>query len=275
MGVAGVAEAAVHAIRRLTDDLCDDNVLVKLDFVNTLNTVWRDTILDTVTDKAPAIYKFVLAAHFCESKLSREVSQQGDPLSAVEYCDAAQPTLLKSMSETNLGYMDDLKLKGKMHVVARDIEMIVADAVRAGFQLNPAKCKIVAANFNEVEKYPILKDFKGIRKKDLTILGFPILKGTAVDKALTDKISELARAIGRLTLLHAHDALCLLRIALAMPKLLCILSTAPRTENKLLQVFDDSLRKGLTSILSGDISDDQWIQASLPCAPGWFGSEKC
>ena len=51
VGVAGGAEAAVHAIRRLTDDLCDGNVIVKLDFVNAFNTVRRDTILDTVAER--------------------------------------------------------------------------------------------------------------------------------------------------------------------------------------------------------------------------------
>ena len=54
-----------------------------------------------------------------------------------------------------------------------------------------------------------------------------------------------------------NDALCLLRNALAMPKLLYILRTAPYTGNKLLKVFADTLRKGLTSILNVDISDDQ------------------
>ena len=75
--------------------------------------------------------------------------------------------------------------------------------------------------------YLIFKDFKRIRKEDLTILGVPILKGPAVDKEPANKISELVRAIGRLSLLHAHDALFLLRNALAMPMLLCILRTAP------------------------------------------------
>ena len=143
--------------------------------------------------------------------------------------------------------MDDLKLKGKIHVVANDIGMIVADVARTGLQLNPAKCEIVAANFKEVEKYHIFKDFKRIQKKDLTILGAPILKGPAVGNALVGKMSELKRAIRRLLLLHAHDALCLLNNALAMPKLLSIVRTAPCTENKLLKVFDGTLRKGLTS----------------------------
>ena len=93
MGVDGGEEAVVHAIRRLTEDLCNDNVLVKLDFVNAFNMMRMDTILDSVADKAPEINKFVLASHSCESKLafepynivSREGFQQGGPLSAVKY----------------------------------------------------------------------------------------------------------------------------------------------------------------------------------------------
>ena len=67
----------------------------------------------------------------------------------MEHCDAAQSTLLKSKSETKLGYMDNLKLiKGEIKIVASDIDMIVADTDRTGLQLNPAKCEIVAANLN-------------------------------------------------------------------------------------------------------------------------------
>ena len=39
--------------------------------------------------------------------------------------------------------------------------------------------------------------------------------------------------------------------------------TAPCTGNKLLKCFEDTLRKGLASIMNLDTSDDQWIQASL------------
>ena len=39
--------------------------------------------------------------------------------------------------------------------------------------------------------------------------------------------SDLDRAINRLSLLQAHDALCLLKNSIAMPKLLYILRTSP------------------------------------------------
>ena len=81
----------------------------------------------------------------------------------------------------------------------------VADTALTALQLNPTKCEIVAVN--EIKNYHIFKDFKHIRKENLTFLGAPVLEGPAVDKALADTISELQRSIGGFTLLHAHDAL--------------------------------------------------------------------
>ena len=40
----------------------------------------------------------------------------------------------------------------------------------------------------------------------MTLLGAPVLKGTAIDWALTTKTDDLTRAISQLSLLHAHDA---------------------------------------------------------------------
>ena len=81
------------------------------------------------------------------------------------------------------------------------------------------------------KNYPVFDGFKKVKKEDLNLLGSLVFKGSAVDKALENKVTELKSVIGRLSLLHANDALCLLRNALAMPKLLYILSTAPCSNN--------------------------------------------
>ena len=96
-----------------------------------------------------------------------------------------------------------------------------------------------------------------LRKDDITLLRAPGQKGKAVDKALDIKITELKTAIGRLSFLPAHDALCLLRNALAMPKLLYILRTAPCSGNPRLTIFDDALRQGLSSIRDVSLTDNQ------------------
>ena len=56
-----------------------------------------------------------------------------------------------------------------------------------------------------------------------------------------------------------------------MPKLLYLLRTAYCSDNPLLATFDNILRSGLSSILNVDLSDTQWLQASLPVRHGGLG----
>ena len=127
------AEAAVHAARRFVETLEYENVLVKLDFANAFNTIRRDSTLETTAENTPELYKFILSTHSCEFKLtfgpyiilSREGSQQGDPLSGLEFFDTVHPIIAESQSKLKLGYMDDFKLGARIQVVASDIERII------------------------------------------------------------------------------------------------------------------------------------------------------
>ena len=56
-----------------------------------------------------------------------------------------------------------------------------------------------------------------------------------------------------------------------MPKLLFLLRTADCSGNQLLEVFDSTLRAGLSKVLNVDLNDDQWLQASLPVGEGRLG----
>ena len=56
-----------------------------------------------------------------------------------------------------------------------------------------------------------------------------------------------------------------------MPKLLYLLRKADCSDNPLLTAFDNTLRSGLSSILNVDLSDIQWLQASLPVRHGGLG----
>ena len=76
----------------------------------------------------------------------------------------------------------------------------------------------------------------------MTLLGSPVLKGTAQDAAISHKVDELEKAVDRLSLLHSHDALVLLKNSLAMPKLLYTLRTSDCSDNPLLAQFDNTLR---------------------------------
>ena len=59
MGVSDGAEAAVHSIRAVVDNLPDNHVVVKLDFVIAFNSVRRDTILESTVQNMPDLYKVV------------------------------------------------------------------------------------------------------------------------------------------------------------------------------------------------------------------------
>ena len=91
------------------------------------------------------------------------------------------------------------------------------------------------------------------------------------DRAIQDKIGDLARAAERLTHLQAFDALVILKNNFAIPKLLYLLRTSGYGDNLLLKQFDDTLQTGLISILNVDSNNDQWLLASLHVGDGDLG----
>ena len=199
--------------------------------------------------------------------ISAEGSQQGDPLSGLEFCESIQPTLLETEVRITMGFVDDINLEDELSSFARDVQAIIDSNPTTGLVLNARKCEITAKNFELIDKFSIFKDFKRVAAEDLTILGAPVLEGRAVDNVLKDKIAALERSIKLLSTLQSHDALCFLKNSIAMPKLLYIL----RINNPLLQQFDMVLKNRLETILNVQLSDTQWKQASLPVHMGGLG----
>jgi len=189
----------------------------------------------------------------------------------LEFCEAIHPLLLKLHSSVKIGFMDDLTLSGDLHTVERDIATIMESSSETGLQLNVDKCKIITDNFTEVNTFATFNDFIRVNKEDMTLLGAPVLKGKAQDKAIQDKIDDLTRAVERLIYLQAHNALVILKNSLAIPKLLYLLRTSQCSDNPLLRQFDDTLRTGLITILNVDINSDQWLQSSLLVGDGGLG----
>ena len=70
VGVSGGAQAAILAMRRLVIYLPDNHVVVKLNVSNAYNTIRRDTVMDTVADKIPELYRFIHASLSGSLKLS-------------------------------------------------------------------------------------------------------------------------------------------------------------------------------------------------------------
>jgi len=107
----------------------------------------------------------------------------------------------------------------------------------------------------------VLNSFVKVEKAEMTLLGSPVLKGTAQDAAISHKIDELRKAVDRLSLLQSHDALVLLKNSLAMPKLLYTLRTSDCSNNPLLAQFDSTLRQLTCS------SGCQWLYSGVMRSP--------
>ena len=153
--------------------------------------------------------------------------------------------------------MDDITLAGDIRTVEADADVntIINHDVDTGLKLNTSKCEIIAENTAAIPDSSILSKFVKVTKDEMTMLGAAVFKGPAQDAAITHKIDQLKRALGRLSLVHSHDALVLLKNSLSMPKLLYLLRTADCSDNPLLATFDNILISGLSSILKEYRSD--------------------
>jgi hypothetical protein len=72
-------------------------------------------------------------------------------------------------------------------------------------------------------------------------------------------------------LVSAHDAMLLLKSSFSAPKLQNVLRSAPCDGHQLLESFDSILRSALCAICNASLTEEQWIQASLPVRAGALG----
>ena len=138
-----------------------------------------------------------------------------------------------------------------------------------GFHLNTNKCEL-SSNPNSFIIDPVLRSFTAVDVADATLPGAPLFKGRALDSAWADRCTDLNRAVERLSLLGAQDALLLLRISFSAPRVQHLLRCSPSVDNAELSTFDNTLKSALCQITNNNLSDTQWLQASLSIKQGGF-----
>ena len=107
-------------------------------------------------------------------------------------------------------------------------------------------------------------DLQCVDPSEACLLGSPIGGQESIDVVLKSKEKPLKLLGERLKLLHSHDALCLLRNALALPKILYVLCTAPCFLSTILSNLDNLQRSLLEAVCNVSLSDRSRSQASLP-----------
>ena len=114
--------------------------------------------------------------------------------------------------------------------------MDVADDL--GLQLNHSKTENVCSNSSTVSTLQsVLPGFRWVEPSEACLLGSPI--GDLNPKVLHSKHAILKTMGERLSLLHSHDVLLLLRNAFSLPKVLYILHTAPCFNSNILLDLDN------------------------------------
>jgi hypothetical protein len=169
-----------------------------------------------------------------------------------------------------IGYLDDISAGGELDVLASDVNMVMREAKKLGLSLNLGKCEI-CTSVPATELPQVFKQFKILSPNDTSLLGSPLLPGTSMDAILDHRCTDLERAVNRFPLISAHDALVILKNCLGSGKMIYILRTSPCSDHTLLSRFDSLLRKALAQITNSNISDINWVQASLPVASGGLG----
>jgi len=278
VGIPGGCEAAIHSARRYLQSLPADHVMVKLDFANAFNSLHRSDMLRSIYNTLPELYAFCFSSYFQPSFLyfgsdiilSQEGPQQGDPFGPLLFCLTIQPLLTSLQSDLTLGYLDDLTLAGHQSTVSSDVQRVLDCGGKMGLQLNPSKCEVISHPGAAITD-PYLSSFVSVCVADSTLLGAPLFPGPVLDKTWADRCAELTRAVDRLSLLNAQDALLLLRVSFSAPRVQHLLRCSPSVDHPGLASFDKTLRSALCRISNTDISDIQWLQASLPIRHGGLG----
>ena len=120
-------------------------------------------------------------------------------------------------------------------------------------------------------KFHFSSSFNIYRRPSSTLLGASLTHGAAMDDCLRNRCIDLERAISRLELITAYDALVFLRASYRAPSLQHSFRALPCCEHISLSNFDNLLRTTLSKTCNITLSENQWLQASLPIRSGGLG----
>ena len=139
-----------------------------------------------------------------------------------------------------------------------------------GLHPNASKCELTVHQESVVTD-ELLRSFLRVDVHNASLLGAPLFHGAELHTSWSSRCDDLARAGERLGEIGCQDALILLRSSFSAPKVLHLLRCAPSVSHSALQTFDSLLRDSVQRITNSNLSDIQWLQASLPVKDGGLG----
>ena len=187
------------------------------------------------------LFRFDSVLKFCDRQIiSEEGAQQGDPLGPLMFYLTIHHIVKSRNSIFMIGYIDDVILVGLHDIVANDVNSVIAEGTNIGLHLNTDKNELIAKTATSANLSPI-NQFVHFIVNDASLLGSPLVIGTAMGALLNKKLTELKRASGRLQLISSHYALALPKASCCAPKLMHQLCTSSCTDHVILPIIDDIL----------------------------------
>ena len=144
-----------------------------------------------------------------------------------------------------------------------------------GLVLNHSKSEVICVDEHTQQSIlSVSPHLQCTNQVDACLLGSPTGGPQSITKVLSSKKQSLELMGEWLKLLHSHDTLCLLKNALALPKILYVFRSAPCFSCSILAELDMLQRSLLEAICNVTLSDVAWSQASLPTQAGGLGIRK-
>ena len=159
---------------------------------------------------------------------------------------------------------------GHLFTASSDVDLFRREGAKKRLQLNVGKCEVISkAPFKPEGSFA---GFCTLFPSDAILIGASLIGlGSATDRTLEARCSDLRMAITRLKSICAHDALILLRSSFSSNRLLYTFRSTPCNGHSLLGTYDDLITEGISAICNSHLGDLQWIQASLSILGGGLG----
>ena len=135
--------------------------LVKFDFWNAFNMLFRKFMLGEVKDIFPELVPLLQQAYRLFSNLyyiddeplySKRGFQQGDPLGPPGFCIGIMRMTHSLSSRLNGWYLNDGTIGDVLSAVLEDIKRVLAFCEVTGLPLNAKKCEVFFTNASDEEK---------------------------------------------------------------------------------------------------------------------------
>ena len=283
------SEAIVHTISAMVEEKGLDSKfgLLALDFQNAFNNVSRQVMLEECKTLCPKLFRWM---YFCYSRpvnlfyedvciLSIIGVQQGDPLACLGFALVlnrllSQMALLPFFSQIALHawYLDDGNFIAEHEVLRKVLEFVVLEGPKLGLNLRLSKSVIWWPTVSEDwHLYP--STLSQSLESGIKILGSPIGSAAFSESLIGDRVAKISRVMSAaLSLPSKHCQYVLLRHCICYPRIAFALRTCPPDQiPNSLAVFDLNLRSAVGDMVGVPLSDDAWVQATLPISLGGLG----